>query len=182
MFFSAATGNLTLTTHLAGIWEGLMRHNAQRSAESYYTLQREKSHCCQQTRLTIWWGVNIFSVTACKHCFLHPSHPSPCTLLCIFMRPVLRGCEYFQLALLPEPEECADQGPQLSLLSWFLRLTAFPGIKVNRRTPFSCQCVCLPSGWYKLHHARPGAKRGLCWQLSSAFNICSPTHSAAGHI
>lgn len=115
LLFSAATGNLTLTTHLAGIWEGLMRHNAQRSAESYYTLQREKAHCCQQTRLTIWWGVNIFRVTVCKHCFFHPSRPSLRTLLCIFMRPFLHDCEYSQLALFLEPKECADQGPRLSL-------------------------------------------------------------------
>lgn len=42
LFSSDITGNLTLTTHLAGIWEGLMRHDAQRSAESYYCLTEGK--------------------------------------------------------------------------------------------------------------------------------------------
>lgn len=53
LFSSDTPGNLTLTTHLAEIWEGLMRHNAQCFAENFTALQREKSHCCQQTRLTI---------------------------------------------------------------------------------------------------------------------------------
>lgn len=115
LFFSDTAGNLNFTTHLAGIWEGLMRHNAQCFAESFTALQREKSHCCQQTRLTIWWGVNIFSVTVCKHCFFHPSHHSEHTPLCIFMRPFLHGCKYSLLALFWELEECADQGPSLNL-------------------------------------------------------------------
>ena len=115
LFASDTAGNLTLTTHLAGIWEGLMRHNAQCSAGSFTALQREKSHCCQQTRLTIWWGVNIFSVTVCKHGFFHLSHHSVHTPLCIFMRPFLHGCKYSLLALFWELEECADQGPPLNL-------------------------------------------------------------------
>lgn len=42
------------------------------------TSQRGKSHCCQQARLPIWWGVNIFSVTVCKHHFFS-SKSSLCT-------------------------------------------------------------------------------------------------------
>lgn len=42
LFSSAPTGNLSLTTHLAGIWEGLMRHNAQCCAKSYYHLTEGK--------------------------------------------------------------------------------------------------------------------------------------------
>lgn len=42
LFSSAPTGNRTLTTHLAGIWEGLMRHKARCSAESYYHLTEGK--------------------------------------------------------------------------------------------------------------------------------------------
>lgn len=157
LFYSDTAGNLTLTTHLAGIWEGLMRHNAQCSAESFTALQREKSHCCQQTRLTIWWGVNIFSVTVCKHCFFHPSHRSEHTPLCIFMRLFLHGCKYSLLAIFWELEVCWPGAPA-EPLSWFLRLTTFSGRNVNRHIHISCQCICFPSGQYKLHHAGSGQK------------------------
>lgn len=43
LFSSDTAGILTLTTHLAGIWEGLMRHNAQCSTESYYCLTEGKT-------------------------------------------------------------------------------------------------------------------------------------------
>lgn len=147
------TGMCTLTTHLSRIWEGLRAavHHALLRA---ITALQGKLHCCQQTRLMIWWGVNIFHVTVCKHGSFHPSPRSVQTLLCIYMSPFSSWLWIFCACPFQEFWECADQGP-----CWTSELISEAHHifceNVNRQIHILCQCVRLPSSQYELHRSRP---------------------------
>lgn len=125
-------------------------------------LQGEKSHCCQQTRLTIWWGVNIFSVAVCKHCFFSSKSSFCAHTLMHFYEAIFSMAVNILACPFTGAQRMCWSGAPTEPLSWFLRLTTFSGRNVNRHILISCWCACLPSGQYKLYQARPGAKGVLC--------------------
>lgn len=120
---------------------------------------RGNSHCCQQTRLMIWWGGNIFHVTVCKHCSFHSKPSLSCThtLMHLYEPIFFLAVDSLCLPFLRVLRMCW-QGP-----CWTSKLISKAHHilfeNVNRHIHILCQCIRLPWSQRELHCCNwPGAQ------------------------